>query len=149
MQEHFEQFAALISGIHGNIKKLKAAYTPELGLKEVHIFWLYLLKTHPEGMTASEIAEASRQSRSLVSREIQALLEQDILYTDEENTGKRRYGWKLFLTDRGKALAERISQVASQVQSEVSGEIDQQELEIFYKTLRTLSKNFDKLTLEK
>ena len=145
MQEHFEQFAALISGIHGNIK---AAYTEELGLKEVHIFWLYLLKTHPEGMTASEIAEASRQSRSLVSREIQWLLEKEILHT-EDNTGKRRYGWKLYLSPKGEELAARISQVAAGVQSEVSREIDEKELEIFYKTLRTLSDNFDKLICEK
>ncbi len=148
MQEHFEVFASLISGIHGNIKKLKAAYTEELGLKEVHIFWIYLLKTHPEGMTASEIAEASRQSRSLVSREIQELLKKNILYTDE-NTGKRRYGWKLFLSPEGEKMAARISEVADTVQSVVSRDIDVNELEIFYKTLRSLSNNFDKLDVEK
>ena len=148
MQEHFEQFAALISGIYGNIKKLKMAYTEELGLKEVHIFWLYLLRTHPEGMTASEIASACRTNRSLVSRDIKELLEEDIVYTDE-NTGRRRYGWKFYLTDKGRKLAGRISDIAAGVQAQVSGEIDSEDLAVFYKTLRTLSDNFDKLTFEK
>lgn len=83
MQEHFEQFAAIISSIYGNIEKLKTAYMSELGLKEVRIFWIYLLKTHPEGMPASELAAAGKSSRSLVSREINQLLERGIVYTDE------------------------------------------------------------------
>lgn len=145
MQEHFEEFASLISGINGNIKKIKAEYTKELNLKEVHIFWIYLLGIHPEGLSASEIAEASKQSRGLVSREIQQLLDMKILYTDE-NKAKRRYGWKLYLTPAGQELSRRISQIAFKVQSTVSADIDEKELQIFYKTLRTLSENFEKLT---
>lgn len=80
-EERFEEFASLISGIHSNIQKLMARYADSLGLKAVHVFWLYLLRTHPEGMTASELAAAAKADRSLVSREIDALLKAGIVRT--------------------------------------------------------------------
>ena len=52
--ERFEQFSSLISGIYRDIQKLKAKWTEPLGMKAVHIFWVYLLKKHPEGLSASE-----------------------------------------------------------------------------------------------
>ncbi len=141
-EERFEEFAALIGGIHGNISKLKSSYTNRLGLKEVHMFWLYLLHVHPEGMSASELALSSKTNRSLVSREIAALLEQGILYTDG-NTEHRRYGWKFKLTEKGNALAVEISHVAKNIQDRVNQGIGQEELAIFYKVLRILSDRFD------
>ena len=74
-------------------------------------------------------------------------MEQGIICT-REGSGRRRYGWKLELTDKGKALAERISQVAMEVQDTVSRDIDRRELENFYKTLNTLSENFERLARE-
>ena len=146
-QERYEDFATLIGGIYGDIRRIKAAYTSQLGLTEVHIFWLYLLREHPEGLSASELAAAGKSDRSLVSRQIDSLIEQDIICT-REGSGRRRYGWKLELTDKGKALAERISQVAMAVQDTVSRDIDRRELESFYKTLGTLSENFERLAKE-
>ena len=43
--ERFEQFRNLISGIHWDIEKLKTKWTAPLGMKSVHIFWVYLLKS--------------------------------------------------------------------------------------------------------
>ena len=125
----------------------KAAHTRQLGLKEVHIFWLYLLRMHPEGLSASQLAAAGKSDRSLVSREMDTLLEQGIVRT-RESSGRRRYGWKLELTEKGEALAETISRVAIEVQDRVSRDIDRQELESFYKTLRILSANFEDLARE-
>ena len=64
--ERFEEFAALIGGIHGDIQKIKAGHTARLGLKSVHIFWLYLLRVHPEGLSAREIAEMLERAKKRV-----------------------------------------------------------------------------------
>lgn len=146
-QERFEEFATLIGGIYGDIRRIKAAHTKQLGLKEVHIFWLYLLRMHPEGLSASELAAAGKSDRSLISRELDSLLSQGIVRT-REGSGQRRYGWKLELTEKGEALAERISQVAVEVQNRVSRDIPHEELESFYRTLGILSENFDRLAKE-
>lgn len=143
-QERFEDFFSLISGIHGNMQKLKARYTAQIGLKSVHVFWIYLLRIHPEGMSASELAAAGKSDRSLVSRELEALLDAGIVCTAASGN-RRRYGWKLKLTEEGKELAEIISSVAGIVQDTVSCGIPEEDLSVFYRTLHTLSDNFDRL----
>lgn len=143
-QERFEEFSSLISSVHGSIQKLKARYTSQLGLKGVHVFWLYLLRTHPEGMSASELAAAGGSNRSLVSRELDALFEKGIIFT--QDTGeKRRYGWKLMLTEKGEQLADVISAVVTDIQNTVSRDLPEEDLLVFYRTLRLLAGEFEKL----
>lgn len=143
-QERFEEFSALISCIHGNIQKLKARYTTQLGLKAVHVFWLYLLRTRPEGLSASELAAAGQSDRSLVSREINVLFDKGIIFT-RDNGEKRRYGWKLMLTDKGREIADIISAVVTDIQNTVSRDISEADLITFYRTLRNLAGNISEL----
>ena len=144
-QERFEEFSSLISSIHGNTQKLKTRYTTQLDLKAVHVFWIYLLRAHPEGMSASELAAAGQSNRSLVSREIDELFDKGIIFT-QDNGDKRRYGWKLMLTDKGRQLADAISAVVTDIQNTVSRDIPEEDLITFYRTLRTLADGLSELT---
>ena len=135
----FEKFSLLIYGIHKCINKLKVDRVPELGIKSVHIFWMYQLKGHPEGLTASKIAAASMIDRSLVSREIEALREAG--YVAMKSSG-RRY----VLTERGMELADRITDIVLEVQKSVDCGITEEELVSFYATLEKLHDNFVKVT---
>ena len=143
-QERFEEFLSLVSSIHGNMQKLKTRYTAQLDLKAVHMFWLYLLRTHPEGMSASELAAAVQTNRSLVSREIDELFDKGIIFT-QDNSDKRRYGWKLMLTSKGKQLADVISAISTDIQNTVSRDISEEDLITFYRTLRILANGFSEL----
>ena len=143
--ERFEQFNSLISGLYRDILKLKTKWTEPLGMKAVHIFWVYLLKNHPEGLTATELSQHSQSNRSLVSREIQELIDLDYVYI--ENTGNRRkYGRKLRLTTAGIAAAKRISDATMMIQNQVNSGIPEEDLIIMYRTLGKLMENFHKLT---
>lgn len=143
--ERFEQFSSLISGIYRDIQKLKTKWTEPLGMKSVHIFWVYLLKNHPEGLTASELSRHSQSNRSLVSREIQELME--LGYVQAANpTSQRRYGQKLHLTEAGLQIANRISQASLEIQNAVNAGIPEEDLLVFYRTLGILMENFHRLT---
>lgn len=144
--ERFDEFSTLISGIHESISKIKASYTSKLGLKEVHILWLYLLKTHRDGLYASELASASKVNRSLVSREIGGLIKNGVLYIDEANT-KSKYGRKFRLTEYGDELANRISHIAKEIQNSVNQGISEQDLTVFYNTLHILASRFEQKTI--
>ena len=135
----FEKFSLLIDGIHKCINKLKVDRVPELGIKSVHVFWIYQLKDHPEGLTASRIAAVSMIDRSLVSREIEALREAG--YVTMKSSG-RRYA----LTERGAELADRITDIVLEVQKEVDCGITEGELISFYATLEKLHNNFVSVT---
>lgn len=141
--ERFEQFSSLISGIYRDIQKLKAKWTEPLGLKSVHIFWVYLLKNHPEGLTSSELSRHSQSNRSLVSREIQELI--DLGYVKPVQT-TRRYGQKLRLTPTGVEIADRISEASLKIQNQVNTGIPEEDLIVLYRTLGILLENFHRLT---
>lgn len=145
IEERFEQFSALISGIYRDIQKLKTKWTEPLSLKAVHIFWVYLLKNHPEGLTASELSRHSQSNRSLVSREIQELIDLGIIQT-EKGTQQRRYGQKLILTQSGQHIAQRISQASLDIQNQVNAGIPEEDLIVLYRTLGILMENFHRLT---
>lgn len=131
----FERFTLLIEGIHKSINKLKLMNVPSLGIKSVHVFWLYQLSRHPEGMSAAELAIASMIDRSLVSREIKALKGGGYISVAKG----RRY----VLTDSGKELAVRISEIVKEIQREADIGITEAELESFYSTLMKLNDNFN------
>lgn len=146
-EERFEQFATLISGIYRDIQKLKTKWTEPLGMKSVHIFWVYLLKNHPEGLSASELSRHSQSNRSLVSREIQELINLGYVYA-EETPKQRRYGQKLRLTESGLAVAQRISDASLEIQSAVNAGIPEDDLITLYRTLEILMRNFHTLADE-
>lgn len=137
----FEKFTLLIDGIHKSISKLKNKRVPTLGIKSVHVLWLYQLMQHPEGLTSAEIAAAGMVDRSLVSREIEALMSDGYI----TRTKSRRFT----LTERGMSLALTIEDMVKGVQAEVDEGISKEELLIFYTVLEKLHANFTRMTEKK
>lgn len=145
----FEKLALLIDGIHKSIHKMKVEAAPALGVKAVHVFWVYELMIHPEGLTATELAAKSMIDRSLVSREIEILKGGGYISQDKPEEGaKRNYNTKFALTEKGKELADRILGYVKYVQETVDAGISAEELESFYATLTKLSDNFTRLSRE-
>ena len=141
----FEKFTLLIDGIHKSISKLKLDIAPTLGVKGVHVFWVYELFLHPEGLTATEIANVSRIDRSLVSREIELLLADGYIMSDG-GRGNRKYNEKFTLTDKGCELAREITERVLGIQNAVNSGIAPEDLATFYKTLEILHRNFAALS---
>ena len=141
----FEKFTLLIYGIHKCINKIKFDIAPGLGVKSVHVFWVYELLLHPEGLTAAEIAGVSMVDKSLVSREIETLKKNGYVKTEE--TGKKRnYNARITLTEKGMELAQKIKNEALRVQDAADDGITETELVTFYSTLEKLYSNFATLT---
>lgn len=142
MKERFYLFVLRINSISKYINKLKFDFAPQLGVKNVHIFWLYELYIHPEGLTASELASRAMISRSLISREIENLLENGYIQMQKNSKGKRmNYNAHITLTEKGVNLAQNISKKGMEVQSRVNRGISEEDLIIFYDTLEKLQNN--------
>ena len=147
--ERFSKFTLLIDGIYKSIHKIKLDNAPYLGIKSVHVFWVYSLRKHPEGLTSTELAALSEIDRSLVSREV-AKLCADGYITYVGGSGKRRnYNSRLVLTEKGMALAEYIRRKAMEIQNLADMDISESELEMFYAVLEKLHANFAKITKER
>jgi len=140
----FEKFTLLIEGINKSINKIKYDIAPELGVKSVHVFWIYELMLYPEGLTATEIAAKRMVDKSLVSREINKLKKSG--YITVKETAGRNYNARLVLTQKGEELAKRISEEAMRVQNAIDMGITEAELEAFYPILEKLYNNFVSLS---
>lgn len=139
--QRFNQFVQLIDGIHKSVSKIKLNLAPHLGVKSVHVLWLYELLSHPEGLTASSLALRSRIDRSLVSREIEKLREEGYVEVSG-GVGKRRsYNSRIRLTTKGQELAHTITAHAMEVQSAADVGVSEEELSRFYATLEKLHNN--------
>lgn len=161
--ERFEDFSRLISGIYRDIQRLKTAYVDgeNMGVKSVHTLWVYLLLRYPEGLYASELAEKSMSSRSLVSREINELIEKELICEKAGNSLRvpegrepqkeegRRYGTRFVLTEKGLELAGKVQRIVASVQADADKGISEKELERFYQVLTALKKNFDEIVRER
>ncbi len=144
-QERFMHFVNLIDGIHKSIQKMRSENAATFGIKSVHIFWVYELLAHPEGLSATELAENSNIDRSLISREISAL-EANGFIKIEKSSGKRNYNSKLTLTESGVEAAMRIKELAMSIQSLIGKGVNEDELEVFYSVLERLSDNFETMS---
>ena len=145
-EERFEVFFQNISGLYRAVQRLRAQFAQMSGVSSVHLFWLYLLREYPEGLAASRLAELSNIDRSLVSRQLKPLLARGLVQTGEQ-TGKRRYGWKIRLTQEGIALAEEIAAQALAIQNHAGRGVSAGELAVFYRVLGALNRNFSEISI--
>ncbi len=142
----FERFTLLLDGIHKGINKLKDELAPAMGVKSVHLFWIYQLWRSQEGLTAAEIAQARKIDRSLLSRELEILEESGYVTFAVAGGRRRKYNARITLTEKGEELAHRIAEEAMRIQNKVDNGITSEELEQFYSTLEKLHNNFEGLT---
>ena len=138
--DRFESFILLIEAIHKSINKIKTDIVPGSAIKSVHTMWLYELLRNPQGLTATEIAAKTMIDRSLVSREITALMRGGYVKS-ASSEGKRNYNSVITLTEKGKALAEEIAESALKIQNEVSRDVDKDELSVFYSVMERIYNN--------
>lgn len=142
-QERVMHFSHLIDGIHKRIQKIRTDNAATFGVKGVHIFWVYKLLSHPEGLSAAELAISSRIDRSLISREISALEAAGYISSAEKQRGKRNYNSKIILTESGIEAAKKIRGMALDFQSLADKDIAPEELEIFYSVLEKIYCNLE------
>ena len=146
--DRFESFILLIDAIHKCINKLKTDIAPHSPIKSVHTMWLYELLRSSEGLTATEIAAKTMIDRSLVSREITALMRAGLVKSDGSE-GKRNYNSVITLTESGRIIATEIAEAALKIQNEVSCDVSNDELSVFYSVLERLYNNIKKISNKK
>lgn len=148
MQERFGIFNFKISFLYKCIKSLEAEVAAKFGVKGVHIFWIYSLYNQPRGLTASEIAKTNSVNRSLVSREIQKLRKENIVYFASD-AADNRYNVRILLTEKGKDVAHEIQRIGMQVQQQTNHGIPDEEILIFYSVLERMAENLGHVVNEK
>ena len=106
MEERFETFTFLISGIAKYIRKIKTEEMESFSLKSPHVnclFHLYKEKT----LTAKELCDIIGEDKANVSRSLEYLERNGFIQVDSKTV--KRYKSPLRLTDKGQAAGKEIA----------------------------------------
>ena len=115
----------------------------KFGLKSFHVSCLYYINKFDDGLTATELCNLCEEDKGAISRSID-YLEKDgyVKYSCDDN--KKKYRAKIFLTDKGKKIADRLDVITNKavdIGSEGLNDIDR---EYLYKCLEMISNNLNK-----
>ena len=139
----FEQFSSLMTGAAKSIAKLKAAQMEAFSLSGAHTSCLCRLY-EAGSLTQGELTCAVQMDRSQVSRVLRDLAQKGYVSADAQAGYKRRYT----LTPAGEQTAARVEAIILDINRFVSDAIPDADIEVFYKTLTTITQNLQ-LAVEK
>lgn len=135
----------ILSALQKDLERVKADRVRSLGLRNREVFLVYMLYAAADGMSAEELSRVCHVDRSLVSRSMQVLAEKGLIACPGAAEGKRRYGLKLRLTEKGRKTGEMVHALAGEAQAFLDRGIPREDIERMYTTLARLHANFEEL----
>ena len=146
MLDRFERFSFAISGISRCWHKVTTDEMEKHGLKGTHSVYLVALTHFPEGVTAPRLGEVCGRDKADVSRMMNIMEKEGLVVKEGERTN--RYGGIITLTDKGKELAEIVSKRASRAVELAGKDLTEEQREIFYMALESISDNLRQMSKE-
>lgn len=134
-------FSGLIGSAAKSIQRLKAAQMKQYQLSAAHTAFLCRLEeAGGEGLTQGQLIVLEGMDRAQVSRVLKDLCARQLTAPSQPGSGyKRRY----VLTPAGVAITREIQGIILDINRFVSGHIPQADIDIFYRTLRTITQNLE------
>lgn len=141
-ESRFELFAGLTGRAAKAIQHIKFVKMKKYSLSAAHTTCLCrLAEAGPEGLTQGDLIRLEGADRAHISRILGNLRERGyVALTGEEGAYKRRYR----LTPAGRAITGEIQDIILSVNRFVSEQIPREDLEVFYRTLYTITQNLER-----
>ncbi len=140
LENRFELFDVSVSLICKSIQKIKSEKVLQYGLKSSHVLFMVQLGRSEDGLTAAELSEVGHVDKAQISRVISELTSKGYVTKKSLHQGQK-YKNKLKLTEAGRRVTHEINEIIVNVLETVSGSIPMSDLEVFYRTLFTISDN--------
>lgn len=137
-QDRLDKFMTLVVGASRSVTKLKSRYMAKFGLGSTHTMCIRKLYASEKGLTRTQLAEYCELDKAQVSRIIGDLAQNGYA---TEGQGKSNYKRRVSLTDEGKLVAEEINNIVLRINTYVSEEIPQEELDVFYSVFEKICDN--------
>lgn len=141
MQERFQLFTVLISKISRCIKKIKTEEMEEFNLKSPHVSCLYYI-FKSKSLTAKELCDICAEDKSSISKSLEYLESNDLVMCD--SIQKKKYKSSLYLTEKGKFIAEKIAIKIDNILSCASIGLSEGNRKILYESLTLINNNLEK-----
>lgn len=144
MVGRFEQFCAAIVAIQRSIARIERMEMEKYGLKGPHAQCILMMGHNPEGITAAELCTACDKDKAAISRALSELENAGMISRVDPN-GKR-YRSMLYLTEKGRSVADQLDDQVHRAISQVSDGYDVATREIFVHVLNMIALNLQELS---
>ena len=135
MLGRYTQFTAAVANLYKAVQKIERDEMNRHGLKGPHVPCLVTLCGHPEGMTATELADACDKDKAAISRALTELEQAQLIARD----GGYRGG--IYLTEQGLRIAMDL-QERVRLAVELAGRgLTDPERGVFYQCLAQIEAN--------
>jgi len=135
--DSFERFAQMLSNATKSLYRLKSRYMSNYGLSSTHTICLRKLYESRDGLTKSEISDTCGIDKAQTTRIMGELIAKNYV---EDDSSKKTYNRKFFLTDAGRKMTEEINQTVEGVVEYVNLDIPREEIEQFYTVFEAINK---------
>lgn len=143
MQERFETFTTQILKINRCIRKIKNFEVAQYNLKGTQVICLYYLYKEGENMTSKKLCELCDEDKASVSRALDYLNGEEYIVCQSKT--KKPYNSPISLTEKGKEVGVIIAEKVDRLLSNVGKGLSEENREVFYKSLLTISDNLQKI----
>ena len=136
MVDSFESFAQMLSNATKSLYRLKSRYMSQYGLSSTHTAFLRKLYDNEGGLTKSEISDGCGIDKAQTTRIMGELIAKNYVVDD---SSKKTYNRKFFLTDTGKKITEEINGTVANVVRYVNFDIPREDIERFYTVFEAIN----------
>lgn len=130
----YQSFNRILKGI----KKIEMTYMSEYGLRSVHMGCLLCIRQSEKGMTVTQLANACKTDKALISRVVKELIADDFITT---KSSEKTYNKKYILTEKSEILTSRLEAAISEYMARARVNISEENLITFYEVLGELENN--------
>ena len=142
MEERFETFTALVTGISRAIRKIKNEEMVEFHLKGPHVSCLYYLYKE-KALTAAALCEACEEDKANMSRTLDYLEKNGYIVCNA--TTARRYRARFSLTDLGNTVGAHIAKKIDSVLLAVGEGVSDADRRTLYESLKKIEANLNRI----
>ncbi len=141
MQDRFKTFTLLMANINRSIRRIKTEEMAEFDLKSQHVACLYYLY-RSGSLTARELCHMCEEDKANISRALDYLEENGYIVTERAS---HRYKRALSLTQKGEAVARRLSDRVNAVLQEAGIGVPEEERTVMYRCLDMINANLQRI----
>ena len=141
MISRYEILSAFVADISREISKISAEEMRRYGLRGSSAKYLLVMLVHGVPMTATKLSQLSGRDKADVSRAMSDLYDEGLIM----QSGGGKYRAKITLTEKGMKIATELHERAGRIIGFVGGDITEEERELLYRMLSSISKNLHEL----
>lgn len=132
------KLGTLIRGTTKNIKRYVNHRLKPYNLSEGHFEYFIHIYNH-QGLNQKELAERMNLGKAGVTKAVQRLMSEDLIYRKIRESDQRNYG--LYITEKGQGYVKLFHEISDELSTAVLNDFTDEELELLFKLMNKLHKN--------